>query len=123
MPNNTVNTIKALCDEKGMTLAELERAVGISNGSISKWTKSTPNSLALTKIADYFNVSIDYLLLRTSEPTLYEDWNKKYNAKELERKTKKIETIAAHLDDVELSVEEERMLELYIKTLVKSKNK
>lgn len=121
MKNNTVSIIKMLCDEKMLTLAELERTLGISNGSISKWAKSAPNSAALTKIADYFNVSIDYLLCRTNEPTLYEDWNKKYNAEKLERDVKKIETIAAHLDDVDLTAEEANMLELYIKALVKGK--
>lgn len=58
--------IKDLANEKGVSLSELERSIGISNGSISKWEKSSPKADTLQKVADYFNVSTDYLLGRTN---------------------------------------------------------
>ncbi|WP_171336613.1 helix-turn-helix domain-containing protein [Enterococcus cecorum] len=58
--------IKDLANEKGVSLSELERSIGISNGSISKWEKSSPKADTLQKVADYFNVSVDYLLGRTN---------------------------------------------------------
>ena len=58
--------IKDLANEKGVSLSELERSIGVSNGSISKWEKSSPKADTLQKVADYFNVSVDYLLGRTN---------------------------------------------------------
>lgn len=59
--------IQDLALSKGLTFAELERKVGISNGSIGKWDKQSPSLPALIKIADFFGVSIDFLVGRTIE--------------------------------------------------------
>ncbi len=56
--------VKELANNKGLSLPALESALGFGNGTILKWDKSTPNADKLTKVADYFNVSIDYLLGR-----------------------------------------------------------
>ncbi|MGU9954290.1 helix-turn-helix domain-containing protein [Limosilactobacillus fermentum] len=64
---NTYEIIKALANSRKMTVAELERKLDLSNGSISKWAKSTPNSKYLEKVADYFDVSVDYLLGRSAK--------------------------------------------------------
>lgn len=60
------NTIKDLADSKHITIAELERNVGISNGQIRKWNQRSPKVENSEKVADYFNVSTDYLLGRSS---------------------------------------------------------
>lgn len=59
-----VNKIKALCEEKQITITELERLVGIGRSTIRNWDKSYPTTDKLQKVADYFRVSIDYLLGR-----------------------------------------------------------
>lgn len=41
---------------------ELERLIGLSNGSISKWRKSNPSQKTIEKIASFFKVTTDYLL-------------------------------------------------------------
>lgn len=64
---NTYEIIKTLANGRKMTIAELERKLDLSNGSISKWAKSTPNSKYLEKVADYFDVSVDYLLGRSAK--------------------------------------------------------
>ena len=51
------------------SIAELERKLDISNGTISKWDKSKPGTQHIIKVADYFNVSTDYLLGRTENKT------------------------------------------------------
>lgn len=61
-----VDRIKQLSYEKGLTIAELERILGFGNNIISKWDKSVPRSDKLEKLADYFNVSTDYLLGRST---------------------------------------------------------
>lgn len=57
-----VKRINLLCDEHNTTFAEVERKCELSNGSIRRWDKNTPSTDKLQKIAEYFNVSIDYLL-------------------------------------------------------------
>ena len=59
--------IKDLLDERHQTFAELERKVGIGNGTISRWDISSPKSDTLQQVADYFGVSVDYLLGRTDD--------------------------------------------------------
>lgn len=63
-----VERIKSLADSKKMTLAELERILGLANSSIRKWDASSPSSERLQKVADYFQVSTDYLLGRSEQP-------------------------------------------------------
>ena len=46
----------------GISQGKLEKELGFSNGSISKWKNSTPTPDRLQKLADYFNVSVDYLI-------------------------------------------------------------
>lgn len=67
---NTYEIIKELVKQRFMTVAQLERTLDLSNGSISKWAKSKPNSEPLEKVADYLNVSTDYLLGRTDDPSI-----------------------------------------------------
>lgn len=60
--------VKELASKKNISVAQLERTLDLSNGSISKWNNSNPNSEPLLKVANYFGVSTDYLLGRTDEP-------------------------------------------------------
>lgn len=64
-----VEKIKQLCSNRNITIAELERRTGISNGQIRKWDKVTPGIDKLEKVADYFDVSIDFLLGREVSET------------------------------------------------------
>lgn len=65
-----VKTIKMLCDERKVTFAEVEREIALSNGQIRRWDNTSPKSETLSKVADYFHVSIDFLLGRTSKKYL-----------------------------------------------------
>ena len=57
-----VKRISLLCNERDTTFAEVERKSGLSNGSIRRWDTNTPSTNKLQKIAEYFNISTDYLL-------------------------------------------------------------
>lgn len=59
-----LDRIKLLCDTKGETLASLERKMDFGNGTIRRWGETTPSGDKLAKVADFFNVSVDYLLGR-----------------------------------------------------------
>lgn len=54
--------IKALAKAKNMGLPALEKELGFGNGTILKWDKSVPASDKLKLVADYFGVSMEYLL-------------------------------------------------------------
>ena len=60
-----VSRIKDLADERNVKFAEIERDIGISNGQIRRWDKASPKTENLEKIANYFQVSTDYLLGKT----------------------------------------------------------
>lgn len=64
-----VDRIRGLANDKGMSLPQLEIALGLGNGTISRWRNSSPNTDKLQKVADYFSVSMDYLLGREPELT------------------------------------------------------
>ncbi|GGC85864.1 helix-turn-helix domain-containing protein [Enterococcus wangshanyuanii] len=64
--------IKELADQKKVTFAEIERNTGISNGQIRRWDTSSPKIENIQKVADYFDVSTDYLLGRSNTPALEE---------------------------------------------------
>lgn len=53
-----------LLDEKGLKNSDIAKATGISNMTLSDWKrgKSTPKQDKLKLIADYFGVSVDYLI-------------------------------------------------------------
>lgn len=59
-----VDKIKYLCELHCMSIRELEIATGIGNGIIARWKTSSPKIDNLQKVADYFDVSVDYLLDR-----------------------------------------------------------
>ena len=57
----------SILQSQKVTNKELSSAIGVSSGNISDWKsgKSKPNIDAITKIADYLDCSVDYLLGRT----------------------------------------------------------
>ena len=54
----------ALCTKKGISCKRAAAEIGLSNSITTKWKKTgaTPGGDTLARIADYFGVSIDYLL-------------------------------------------------------------
>lgn len=42
---------------------------GYSNGYLGSWKRQTPNSIELARLADYFDVSVDFLLGREERET------------------------------------------------------
>lgn len=62
--------IKNLANSRGKSIVNVEADLGLSKNYLYKWKKSAPNSTKLIEVADYFNVSTDYLLGRTEDPTV-----------------------------------------------------
>lgn len=54
--------IAMLRGERGLSQNALEREVGLPRNTICKWDKSVPSADKLKMVADYFGVTVDYLL-------------------------------------------------------------
>lgn len=65
------NRIRALRQEKGIKQIELARAVSVSQAALSGYEtgRYEPDFATLKKIADYFAVSVDYLLGHNAPPS------------------------------------------------------
>ena len=68
------NKFAQLCREKGVTPTQVARDVKIAQPVVSLWKTrgSTPNASTLSTLAEYFGVSIDYLLGREDEGSTLE---------------------------------------------------
>ncbi|TKI43442.1 helix-turn-helix domain-containing protein [Bacillus mycoides] len=93
-----VDVIKRLCKEQKITIAELERRIQLSNGQIRKWENQTPGIDKIQKVADYFNVSVDYLLGRTEQKIKDEEGFTEKDQKDI---GKRMEEIRKDLTDTD----------------------
>ena len=84
--------IKKLSEERGKTIKDVAIELGFGENYFYRWKKQSPSSAYLDQVANYFNVSTDYLLGRTDYKNLemdvkrYENFDKLSNqdvAKEL----------------------------------------
>lgn len=66
----TYEKIKELADKHGISLMKLEEDLGYSRNTLYKLKSQKPNAERISEIADYFNVSTDYLLGRTDNPSI-----------------------------------------------------
>jgi len=61
--------VKVLRKERKMTQRQMADALGITERSYQRYeAESNPNNETLIKLADYFDVSTDYLLGRSDNP-------------------------------------------------------
>lgn len=67
--------IATLRDRMGLTQDGLSKRIGISRAALSHYEKNRrePDFETLTKLADIFRVSIDYLVGRTNNPSSHLD--------------------------------------------------
>jgi transcriptional regulator with XRE-family HTH domain len=61
--------------EKNISIKKLEQEVGISNGIIKKWNNSSPQCNKLLLVADYLQVSIEWLITGKEYANLTEEEN------------------------------------------------
>ena len=62
-----MDKLKELRKEKKVTLMQMAQDLNVANNTISQWEngRRTPDAIMLSKLADYFDVTIDYLLDRS----------------------------------------------------------
>ena len=84
--------IKELVDKQGISLNTLEERLGYSTNYLYSLKKGNPKSDRLQEIADYFNVSTDYLLGRTDNPRIASDEVAGYTTEDLRKMAKNAKT-------------------------------
>lgn len=102
-----VQKIKMLCDEKKISIAELERKLDFANSSIRKWDERTPGVDKIQKVADFFDVSTDYLLGRTDKRNYYDLTEK--DQKDIQKQLEKIVEDMSKADSIAFSKDSEEL--------------
>lgn len=90
---STFEIIKRLSQQKGYSLQKVAEDLSFSVNYLYTLKEKTPKSDRLQEIADYFNVSTDYLLGRTNNPEIAESIDGEENTETLrniERKAKSL---------------------------------
>ncbi|MGE7113209.1 helix-turn-helix domain-containing protein [Lysinibacillus sp. NPDC047702] len=80
--------VKELAEERGENLKIVAQKLGFSENAFYKWKTQSPKSETLEKTADYFDVSVDYLLGRTDKKRYFDLTEKDELA--IQRELKKI---------------------------------
>ena len=85
------NRIRDLREDRDMRQSDLAKATGIDQRTISNYEtgKTSPDAESLIALADFFDVTIDYLLGRSN-----------YNFSSEKKKTKLIEQIQKLLEEL-----------------------
>ena len=64
---NTFEIIKKLASKRNKSLQQVAEDLNFSKNLFYRWKTSDPKAKDLEKVADYFHVSIDYLMGRTDD--------------------------------------------------------
>ncbi len=88
-----MNRIRDLREDKDLRQIDVAKATGIDQKTLSNYEtgKTNPDSYALIKLADYFGVTIDYLVGRTD--------NNIFNRNDAKQV---LENIQRNIDDLKL---------------------
>lgn len=70
---STFERIKELTKKQGKSLGQVEEDLNYGRNTLYKIKTSTPNAERVSEIANYFQVSTDYLLCRTDNPAIAKD--------------------------------------------------
>ncbi len=74
MKNNIAKTLSNLLIERNITQTDLALAIGVSSAAISYWINGRKEATAdnIIMLADYFEVTTDYLLGRSNDVGIIE---------------------------------------------------
>ena len=88
----TFDRVKELSQKRGISLSKLEETLGLGKNSIYALKRNQPSAERLQEIADYFNVSTDYLLGRTDNPKIASDEVVGYTTEDLRKMARNAKT-------------------------------
>lgn len=109
--------IKELCQKRGISINSLEETLGYSRNTIYSMKSKKPNAERLQEIADYFNVSTDYLLGRTDNPAIADKEQFFFEGKEVD--VEQLASTAMRFNGKPLSGEDKKaiqnIIEIYLR--------
>ena len=59
---NLYTNVRRICQERQISIAQLEREAGLGNGVVRKWTHTSPTLRTVFAVTDYLGVTLDDLL-------------------------------------------------------------
>lgn len=65
---NPYERLRLLAKKQGLSINDVEEKIGLGKNTLYSWKKKVPSGTNLTKVADFFGVTTDYLLGRTNTP-------------------------------------------------------
>ena len=80
--------VKELSEQRGENVKTVAVKLGFSENAFYKWKIQSPKSETLEKVADYFDVSTDYILGRTDKKRYYDLTEK--DEQDIQKELKKI---------------------------------
>lgn len=113
--------LKAERKKNNITQTQLAEKLYLDRSSISKYEsgKQIPETPTLEKLADFFDVSIDYLLGKTDIRN-YEN-NSSLNSINENLSTNGLKTLAAHFDEEQFTQDDLDDIENFIKFIISKK--
>jgi transcriptional regulator with XRE-family HTH domain len=115
---NIGSRLAFLRDQRGLTQEELASSLGISRAALSHYEKNRrePDTETLGKVADLFQVSIDYLVGRTHQSSVTLDPDVRQFSDELELSDSELlERFALTIDGRKLTAEEARRFIAFVR--------
>ena len=89
---STFDRIKELANNRGISISKLEEKLELSKNAIYAIKRNQPSAERLQLIADYFNVSTDYLLGHTDNPKIASNEAAGYTTEDLRRMAENAKT-------------------------------
>ncbi len=115
--------LRELRKEKGLTMKELGEMLGVSEATISLYEsgKRTPNDELKKKLADFFKVSVDYLLGLSNYKNIFDKFDAIYDVEKLAAEVKELERNSDpnYINVTSLTYEEKETILLLIENIDK----
>lgn len=115
----TFERIKLLAKKQGLSLNQLEEKLGLGRNTLYGLKNKKPNAERIAEIADYFNVSTDYLLGRTDNPRIADDETEKFYFEGKEVDVERLAGTAMRFNGKPLSDEDKKaiqnIIEIYLR--------
>jgi phage repressor protein len=116
---STLEKIKELALKRGISLQKVAEDLGYSINYLYTLKEKTPKSDRLQEIADYFNVSTDYLLGRTDNPVIAGDSKEHFFFEGKEVDVEELASTAMRFNGKPLSDEDKKaiqnIIEIYLR--------
>lgn len=113
----TFEKVRELARKKGLSLNQVEEKLGYSKNTLYSLKRQKVSSERLQEIADYFNVSTDYLLGRTDNPAIADKEQFFFEGKEVD--VEQLASTAMRFNGKPLSDEDKKaiqnIIEIYLR--------